>query len=121
MTPEIDPTLPTVPLMLDGQEHQLCFTFGALALAESKLRKIGIRVNLLHALDLSNLDASTLVPLLYSALITHEPEITIEGVAKMVTFKTLPAIFDAIGNAYAASLAEADKDADADPTEPQPE
>jgi hypothetical protein len=113
--PEVDPTLPKVELTLSGKKYYLCFTFEALALAESEFRKQGIKVNLIEALDLSSLDASRVVPLLFAALITHDPELTIEQAAKLVKLRNLPKIFEAIVQAYAASLAEPDKDANEAP------
>jgi hypothetical protein len=94
--PGVDPTLPRVPLTVNGETYFLCFTFGALALAQSKL---------IHALDLSTLDPSMVVPLLYASLITHSPDITIDEVSEMVTIRNLGVIFDGIATAYAASLA----------------
>jgi hypothetical protein len=113
--PEVDPTLPKVELTLAKQTYHLCFTFDALAVAESEFRKRGIKVNLIEALDLSSLGASQMAPLLYAALITHDPEITIDQVSKLVTFRDLAKIFNAIIKAYEASLAEPDKDDKAAP------
>src|ERR1700733_4573567 len=98
--PAVDPTLPKVPLTIGDETYHLCFTFGALALAESKLRAIGIECNLLHALDLSSLDASKVVPLLYAATITHTPDIKFEQVAALVTLRNLGRIFEGITSAY---------------------
>jgi len=104
--PVVDPTLPKVTITLGGVEYHLCFTFGAFATAAAKLRQAGITCNLLHALDLSNMDADRVVPLLYAALITHHPSIAPEEVAKLVTFRNLGSIFEGIAKAYGESLAE---------------
>ncbi len=109
--PGVDPTLPRVELKLGDKSYFLCFTFGALALAESKLRAAGVQMNLLHALDLSALDATRVPPLLFAALITHDPDVKYDDVAALVTFRSLPAIFEAISAAYAASLADPEEDA----------
>ncbi len=103
--PEVDPTLPKIEIKLDGKSYFLCFTFEALAMAQAKLRAQGITVNLLHALDLSNMDAERVVPLLYAALMTHKADITPVQVAKMVTLRNLGTIFEGIAQAYGASLA----------------
>ena len=114
--PELDPTLPKVELKIGKQTYLLCFTFQALALAQKNLREIGVNVNLLHALDLSTMDAEKLIPLLYAALITHQPKITPNEVVKLVTFKNLGLIFEKLAEAYGASLADpSDEDAKADP------
>jgi hypothetical protein len=116
--PEVDPTLPKVQLTLGGETYFLCFTFGALALAEAKLRANGIECNMLHALDLSSLDANRVVPLLYAAMITHDPAIKFENVAALVTLRNLGSIFEGITAAYAASLADpADEAGKAEPDE----
>ena len=113
--PAVDPTLPKVSVTLDGTVHYLVFTFGALALAEAELRKQGVSVNMLQALDFDTLDATRFVPLLYAALITHDPAITPEKVAKLVTIRNYPALYQALGEAFIASLAEPDKDAEPAP------
>jgi hypothetical protein len=113
----IDPTLPRVELKLGKETYFLVFTFKALAIAQKGLRDIGVEVNLLHALDLSNMDAEKLIPLLYAALITHQPKITPAEVTELVTFKNLGTIFEKIAEAYGASLADpSDEDVKADPT-----
>ena len=115
----IDPTLPKVPITLGAETFYLCFTFAALATAEARLRQAGITVNLLHALDLSNMDAERVVPLLYAALISYQPDITPEGVAKLVTFRNLGSIFEGVARAYGESLAEPTAEDNANPIEPQ--
>lgn len=117
---DIDPTLPKIELKLGKETYFLVFTFKALAAAQKGLRDIGVEVNLLHALDLSNVDAEKLVPLLYAALITHQPKITPLEVVELVTFKNMGRIFEAIAQAYGESLAEPsedDKEGKKDPTE----
>jgi hypothetical protein len=118
--PEIDPTLPKIPLKLGAETYYLCFTFGAIAIAQAKLREAGIKINLLHALDLSTLDAESVVPLLYAALITHAPDISLAEVEKLVTFRNLAAVYEGLAKAYLASLAEPESDDPKHPTEPQP-
>jgi hypothetical protein len=117
--PEIDPTLPKVEITLDEKKYYLCFTFRALALAQAELKKIGVDCNLLHALDLSSMDALKLVPLLYAALISHQPKITFEEVMDLVSFKNMGNIFNGIAQAYGDSLAEpSDNDVKPDPDQP---
>jgi hypothetical protein len=118
--PEIDPALPKVEIKLGTETFYLCFSFGALALAQKHLRDAGVECNLLHALDLSSMDALKVVPMLYAALITHQPKITLDKVASLVTLKNLGAIFEGITRAYIASLADpSDEDKKADPIEPE--
>jgi len=117
--PAVDPTLPKVPVTLGDETFYLCFTFAAIATAEAKLRQSGIHVNLLHALDLSSMDAGRVVPLLYATLITHQPDITPEAVAKLVTMRNLGAIFEGVAKAYSDSLAEPEPGDAKHPDEPQ--
>ena len=70
-----DPTLPKVEVELSGKKYFLCFTFAALATAEGKLRELGTRVNLLHALDLTDMHAEQVVPLLFAAMLTDRKSI----------------------------------------------
>lgn len=101
-----DPTLPSVELTIENKKYHLVFTFKALATAQKGLRDVGMQCNLLHALDLSNMNAENFVPLLYAALITHHPTITPEQVADLVTMRTLGDIFAKLAEAYGASLAD---------------
>jgi hypothetical protein len=117
--PAIDPTLPKVELKLGNKTYFLCFTFKALALAQTILRNNGIDCNLLQSLDLTALQADRLVPLLYAGLITHMPEITLEEVFELVLFRNMHLVFEAVVLAYGASMAEPDPDAaPVDPTLP---
>jgi hypothetical protein len=118
--PEIDPTLPKIELKLGKEIYYLSFTFGALALAQRDLRASGIDCNLLHALDLSTIDPSRIVPLLYAALLAHQPKITIDKVTSLVTFKTMGTIYGQIVEAYGASLADpSPEDVKPDPDQPE--
>jgi hypothetical protein len=118
--PEVDPTLPKIEIKLGGDRYFLCFTFGALSLAQKNLRDIGVECNLLHALDLSTMDALRLVPLFYAALLSHQPKITLDKVTSLVTFRNMGMIFEGITQAYGASLAEPSPD-DVKPDPDQPE
>ena len=118
--PAIDPTLPKIEIALGKETYYLCFTFGALAVAQKGLRDAGIDCNLLHALDLSNMDPLKLVPLLYAAMITHQPKISYETVNSLVTLKNMGSIFEGIAHAYGASLADhSDEDVKANPNQPE--
>lgn len=110
--PGVDPTLPRVPIELGGENYFLVFTFKALAIGAAELRKQGVVVNLLHSLDLTSLDADRVAPLLFAAMITHQPDIKIEKVQELITLHNLGRVFEAIAQAYTDSMAEpsADKD-----------
>lgn len=62
------------------------------------------------------MDALRLVPLLYAAMLSHQPKITIEKVTSLVTMKNMGKIFEGIALAYGASLADpSGEDVKADP------
>lgn len=107
----LDPTLPKASVTLDGVTYHLCFTFAALILAEAKLREQGVIVNLIEALDLNSLDATKVVPLVYAALVTHQPDTTFEDAAKLVTLRHFAALRLSLYEAFVESMAEPDKDA----------
>lgn len=104
--PGVDPTLPQTSIELDGVTYNLAFTFKALAIGAAELRKQGIHVNLLHSLDLTSLDADRVAPLLFAAMITHQPDIHIEKVQDLITLKNLGRVFEAIAQAYTDSMVE---------------
>jgi hypothetical protein len=104
--PEVDPTLPKVELKLGRKTYYLCFTYGALTQAEAELRKLGVKTNMLKALDFETLDATTLSALLYAAILTHDPSITPESAAALIVFKNIGKIREALLYAFVASLAD---------------
>jgi hypothetical protein len=108
----VDPTLPKVPVTINGTTYYLCFDLGALAIAESHFRQQGHEVNLLDALPGYTLaHVRTLFP---CALRTHHPTISFEDAQKLITLPTLYVVAAAIGAAWKASLPEPE----ADPEEP---
>jgi transcription elongation factor len=115
-----NPVLPRTPIELSGQNYDICFTFDALRIAESELRKVGAKANLLHALDLSNMDATGLVSLLYAGMLTFQPDTTPAEAANLVTMRNMGQLFEGIAAAYAASLADPEPDAEAAPSDPTP-
>ena len=116
----VDPALPKVEVKLGDKSYFLCFTFGALALAEAKLREIGQSVNLLMSLDFASIDATRLVPLFFASLITHQSDITPDAACTLITLRNMGVIYEGLANAYMASIAEPEKDAETAPLE-QPE
>lgn len=105
----IDPNVASVEVTIDGQTYRLAFTFGALATAESLLRKAGHVCNLLKALDFNSLAASDIVPLLYAAMLHFQPKTAIEDVTSMVSFHNLGDIIQGLRDAFIASMAVAEK------------
>jgi hypothetical protein len=108
--PEIDPTMPKVELKLADKQYFLCFTYGSLIKAEAELRKLGVKVNMLKALDFETLDATTLSAVLYAAILTHDPSITPESVSSLITFKDIGKIRESLLYAFVASLAEPEEE-----------
>jgi hypothetical protein len=102
----LDPTLPKVELVLGGVTYHPVFTFAALAVAEAELKKVGQVVNIFHAIDFNNMDATNMVALLYASLITHHPEVKLESIPSLVTMKQIPDIRQALFDAFVLSMAD---------------
>jgi hypothetical protein len=104
----VDPTLPKVPVLIDGETYFLCFDLGALAEAESHFRQHGHDINLLDALPGYTLShVRTLFP---CALRKFHPEISFEDAQAMITLPTLYLVAAAVGEAWKASLPEPQPD-----------
>lgn len=99
----MDNEVPSAELKIGETAYQLCFTFGAIQEAKRILRKEGIRINLLLALDALDVDVDTLPALLYGALRLHHPEIDYKAVTAMLDVGSAHRAFAAICEAYAKS------------------
>lgn len=113
--PAIDPTMPDVTITLKGETYHLCFTYGALAIAERKLSDAGQRVNLLQAIDLN---AERLPYAFYASLVTAHPDMTFEDASKLLTMKSYPEIYSGVIDAFTASMAEPEDKAQNPTVEP---
>lgn len=105
--PGIDPSLPSVPVILGGVERHLCFDYNAIVLAE---KETGI--NLLKGM-VSAVDAATLRGLLWAALYRECPELTLEQVGALITPRNMPAIRYALNQAWFGSVKGDDDEASA--------
>lgn len=99
--PGKDPTLPKVPLTIDGITRHLVYDFNAIAVTEELTG-----INLLECIDLQNLTAAKYRALLYSTLLKENPDITLEQVGALVRFDTLPAVTVALVEAWTGSRPE---------------
>ena len=102
--PVVDPTLPRVSVTVDGKEYFLCFDFNSIVEAENLTG-----LNLLNALDFSNINATKLRALLYSALLKLQPDITLEATGTLLAVGR-GAITAALVKAFTESHPEHDKD-----------
>lgn len=103
-----DPTLPKIPVTIEGKTYHLCFDLGALAEAESHFRAQGHEVNLLDALPGFTLShVRTLFP---CALHKFHAEIHFEDAQRMITMPVLYVVAAAIGAAWQTSLPEQQPD-----------
>lgn len=100
--PKIDPTLPKTPIIINDETYNLCFDFGALALAEAALNEQGHTVNLLAALPQLNLANTRII--FAAALHAFHPDIAFEQAVGMVNFGNVYLIAGAIADAWEASL-----------------
>jgi hypothetical protein len=108
----VDPTLPKVPVEIDGKEYFLVFDFNSIVVAESLTG-----LNLLNALDFSAIDATKLRALLYASLLKLQPDITLESAGALITLKTAAKITQAMTRAFTESHPEPDADPNAQPPE----
>ena len=104
--PATDPTMPKVTVTLDGATYNLAFTFASLATAETEMKKLGKPINIFHAMDFDALDATSMIALLYAALLPGHPEISIDHLPSMLTVKAIPAIRQALFDAFVLSMVE---------------
>jgi translation initiation factor IF-2 len=116
--PEIDPTIKKVELKLGDKTYFLAFTYGSLVKAEAELRKLGVQVNMLEALDVYNLDATKLSAVLYAAIISFDPSFTPESVTKLIKVRNIPDIRIALLNTLEASFAEPEEESTEAPLDP---
>lgn len=106
--PGLDPTLPNVPLVLNGTTWHLAFDFNSLATVGSLTG-----LNLLSKLDLQNLNAGEYRALLYSTLLKNHPDLTLEQAGSLINLASLPAITVALVHAWTGSqpaIIEGDKE-----------
>ena len=99
----VSPTLPRVPLEVNGKEYFLVFDFNAIVAAEQLTG-----MNLLTSLDFSQLSATTLRALLYAALLRVQPDMTLEAAGSLLRIGTVAKVMKALGEAFAESHAEPD-------------
>jgi len=99
--PGKDPTLPNVPLELNGKVYHLAFSFNAMAKVEELT---GLK--LLNAIEFNDLSVTQYRALLFSALLTENPDITLEEVGNLINLKTLAPITVALVHAWTGSQPE---------------
>jgi hypothetical protein len=104
--PALDATLPDVSIEIKGETYHLCFDYAALSIAERKLSDVGIKVNMLEALDLRGIGAERLPIVFFAALVKAQPDITYEEASALITMKNYADIFSKVVEAFVASMAE---------------
>lgn len=116
-----DPTLPKTPITIKGKTYDLCFTFGALAEAETSINVELARkgstesVNMLYQFPMPNL-ANTRA-CFAAALRTFHPEISFADAIEMVTPSTIVVISSTIMAAWNTAFMDGEEKA-ADPQQP---
>jgi DNA-binding cell septation regulator SpoVG len=104
-----NPTLKQTVLAINGKEYNLHMDFAAIAKAEALLKKEGHQVNLLRALNLSELDATGLAAILYAMLLRDQPKLSYEDVLNLISVDSLGDIFNAVLEAYLAAQKKPDE------------
>lgn len=105
-----DPTVQYIPITLGDTTYQLAFDLGSLADAEAAINKEGGNVNLLRALDFSNLTLSAVQVLFACSIRKAHPEITFNDAKALVTMKTLYPIADVLYRTWLESVGVNDTD-----------
>jgi hypothetical protein len=99
-TPD-DPTLPKVPVEVNGRKYFLAFDFNGLAKAEALTG-----LNLLTSLDFTGLTASQFRALLFAAVSKYQPDLTLDEVGALIRPATVGKLTDALTRAFTDSSAE---------------
>jgi hypothetical protein len=103
-----DPTIKFATVEIDGDKYKLAYSFNAIAEAEAMAG-----CNLLQGMQtLQDLSATQLRGLFYAALSVARPSMTIEEAGKLLRFDTMPAITNAIADAYILSMPKKEEPAE---------
>lgn len=98
----IDPTLPNVPIEIQGKTYYLNFDLGALAEAKRHFASKGHSINLLAALAVIDIDH--LMVLFPCAIHRHHPELSFEEAQQLLTLPLLYRVSDAVALAWSQSM-----------------
>jgi hypothetical protein len=110
----IDPTIRFARVEAEGKTYKLAFSFNAIALAE-----VHCGVNLLEGIEnLLSLSAAQFRGLLYAALSTAHPKLTLQDAGNLINFQTLGLWKDGLAEAYVLSMPEREEVTSANPPEP---
>jgi hypothetical protein len=110
---KIDPTLPFTEVTILGKTYKLCFTFRAIAKAESKLLAQGVQADLLSAMVRPGLET---LPVMFAAgLSTFHPELAFAEIEPLVDYDTFLDISEAVSQAWVAALPKRKKVEDPPP------
>ncbi len=120
--PVPDPTQPTADVVIDGEIYRLCFDIMALAEAEEALIKQGHNICLL--VELPRLTIRSVLITFAAAVHKYHPEMTFEGVVKLLTPPHLTAAANAIVACWEKCRAPKEQKADGSgeplPNPPEP-
>jgi len=116
---QADPLLPRTPVEIEGKTYDLSFDCRAMAEGRRLLRGTGSTVNLLRSVMVDDIDADTVLPLFFVALLPYQPDMTIEKAYSMVTLRTVGVIVEALLLAYARAWDPSAKFAENPPEEPK--
>jgi hypothetical protein len=111
-----DPTLPKTPVTVGGKTYNLCFTFGALAMAEHHInRSLAKEGNPERVFLLRLLPELTLynTQILFAAAVRQfHPELEFKEACDLVNYSSVFAIQKAIVDGFSAAMPEVDNSAD---------
>ena len=99
-----NPIVQFTDVELKGKIYKLCWDFHAIAIAEELTDQ-----DLLLRNEPSRITAKQLRGMLYAGLLRAHPEITLDEVTDLITFKNAPNIADALTKAWIHSNKEPEK------------
>lgn len=103
--PGFSPVLPKVKLELAGHVFNLQFTFNALAHLEA-----ATGVNSFKVVDFLNIDATRLRAMLWAAILTDQPDVTLEDVGNLLTYSDIQDVYSKLLEAWTGSRPEPKKE-----------
>jgi hypothetical protein len=113
---QVDPTIESSEIVIDGKVYRMCFDLGALAEAEDRLIARGWNINILDAFPRLNL--SSVRTMFAVSLHKFHPEIAYEDALALLTLPYVYKAGVAIKDAWEKSLSKQDKDVKTNPTVP---
>lgn len=100
---------PEVEVSIKGLKFRLCISYGALAVAQTKLRSLGVNINLLLALNPLLMGPDNLPALFFGAAHQQHPKLTYDEAVSLIDLETWEPVMCAVLKAYELAMPKSDK------------